>query len=237
MKGHNHSLIGVKWVRNTQTIVSADISGVIRVWDMRTYSTTQTLNCSLNEVNALAVTAPPKRIIVGGRSLVFYDYDEPVDHHLADKDACLCVLYNSEFYTFITAHPTCIKIWDATNGCLQNVFRDISHADITCICLDDRQRKLFVGDQRGRAYCLDVKNGVEKKRFRKPTDNKNARAQASRDRTLGDAQDQDISSLIFWGSQKNNLFCASWDRKMYVFDDNDPQAREGQYRHKLDGRK
>ena len=146
MKGHNHSLIGVKWIRGTQQIVSADISGMIRVWDMRTYSTTQTLNCSLNEIHALAVTQPPKRIIVGGRSLVFYDYDEPVDHHLADKDACLCVLYNPIFYTFITAHPTCVKIWDATNGCLQNVFHDISQADITCICLDDRNRKLFVGD-------------------------------------------------------------------------------------------
>ena len=155
---------------------------------MRTYSTTQTLNCSLNEINALAVTQPPKRIIVGGRSLVFYDYDEPVDHHLADKDACLCVLYNPVFYTFITAHPTCIKIWDATNGCLQKVFPDISAADITCICLDDRKRKLFVGDQRGRAYCLDVKNGVEKKRFKKPSDSKRERAQA---RSRGQVEEQD----------------------------------------------
>ena len=40
MKGHNHSLIGVKWIKGTQQIVSADISGMIRVWDMRTYSTT-----------------------------------------------------------------------------------------------------------------------------------------------------------------------------------------------------
>jgi len=40
MKGHNHSLIGVKWVRGTLTLVSADISGMIRVWDMRNYTTT-----------------------------------------------------------------------------------------------------------------------------------------------------------------------------------------------------
>lgn len=184
--------------------------------------------------------------------MVFYDYDEPVDHHLADKDACLCVLYNPIFYTFITAHPTCVKIWDATNGCLQNVFHDISQADITCICLDDRSRKLFVGDQRGRAYCLDVKNGVEKKRFKKPHDNKAARAakkskQDAKKNRQDDDIDQDISSLIYWGLDgytkegdkisKNHLICASWDRNMYVFDDQDPQAREGTFRYMNEGRK
>lgn len=40
------------------------------------------------------------------------------------------------------------------------------------MCLDNRCRKLFVGDRRGRSYCLDVKNGVEKKRFKKPKDKK-----------------------------------------------------------------
>jgi hypothetical protein len=78
--------------------------------------------------------------------MFFYDYDEPTDNHLADDQACICVLYNPVFYTFITAHPKCIKIWDASNGCLQSVFRDITTKDITSICLDKRNRKLFVGD-------------------------------------------------------------------------------------------
>lgn len=53
--------------------------------------------------------------------------------------------------------------------------------------------------------------------------------------------------MIYWGLEntgtgeeqkaKNNLICASWDRNLYVFDDNDPQAREGQYRYTLAGRK
>jgi hypothetical protein len=68
--------------------------------------------------------------------LVFYDYDEPTGHHLADDEACLSVLYNPVFYCFITAHPSCIKIWDATTGALQSVFRDISKAEITYICMD-----------------------------------------------------------------------------------------------------
>lgn len=147
LKGHNHSLVGVKWVPGTNQVISADISGMFRVWDLRTYSTIQTFNCpGLNEINCMAVTQPPKRIIAGGRKLVFYDYNEPTGHNLADEDACIAVLYNPVFYTFITAHAKCIKVWDATNGSLQSIFRDLTKSDITCICMDERKRKLFVGD-------------------------------------------------------------------------------------------
>jgi hypothetical protein len=107
----------------------------------------------------LAVTQPPKRIIAGGRRLVFYDYNEPTGYNLADDEACLSVLYNPVFYTFITAHPKCIKVWDASNGSLQSVFRDITKSEITCICMDERMRKLFVGDQKGRTRSINIKNG------------------------------------------------------------------------------
>jgi len=89
---------------------------MFRVWDVRTHTTVQTFNTPLNEINTFALTFPPKRIIAGGRRLVFYDYDEPTDQHLADESGCLSVLYNSVFYTFITAHPKSIKVWDAITG-------------------------------------------------------------------------------------------------------------------------
>ena len=146
LTGHNHSLVGVRWMKGTNQIISADISGMFRIWDVRTFTTVQTFNCPLNEINCMAITQPPKRIIAGGRSMKFFDYDEPTDHHLADDQACVCVLYNPVFYTFITAHPRCIKVWDATDGTLQTVFRDRTSKDITCMCMDQRNRKLFIGD-------------------------------------------------------------------------------------------
>lgn len=105
------------------------------------------------------------------------------------------------------------------------------------MCLDNRARKLFVGDRRGRSYCLDVKNGVEKKRFKKPKDKKPEPSATGKRRPITEQEDQDISSLIYWGSQdKNVLFSASWDRNLYVFDDNDASAREGQLRVTIYGK-
>ena len=164
---------------------------MFRVWDVRTFTTVQTFNCPMNEINCLTVTQPPKRIIAGGRRMVFYEYDEPTDHHLADDLPCLGVVYNPVFYTFITCHPKCIKVWDATNGCLQSVFRDITTKDITCMCLDGRNRKLFVGDQRGRIYCVNVKNGAKMKKFKKPEKSK-------------DKEKDDISSMCYWQEVEND---------------------------------
>jgi WD40 repeat protein len=39
LKGHNHSLVGVKWMPGTNQIISGDISGMFRVWDVRTFAT------------------------------------------------------------------------------------------------------------------------------------------------------------------------------------------------------
>lgn len=160
-------MVGVKWLKGTNQIISADISGMFKVWDVRTFTAVQTFNCPMNEINCFAVTTPPKRIIAGGRKLWFYDYDEPTDNDLADDQGCLAVLYNPVFYTFITAHPKRIRTWDATNGALQSVFRDLTHKEITSICLDERKRKLFVGDSRGRMFTINIKNGAKMKKFKK----------------------------------------------------------------------
>ena len=160
LKGHNHSLVGVKWLKGTNQIVSADISGMFRIWDARTFTTVQTFNCPLNEINCFSVMSPPKRIVAGGRKMIFYDYNEPTNNHLADDQPCINVLYNHVFYTMITAHPKCIKIWDANKGTLLSVFRDLTKKEITSICLDNRKRKLFVGDSRGRIKSINIKNGA-----------------------------------------------------------------------------
>ena len=224
LKGHNHSLVGVKWLKGTNQIVSADISGMFRIWDVRTFTPVQTFNCPLNEINCFSVMSPPKRIVAGGRKMIFYDYNEPTNNHLADDQPCINVLYNHVFYTVITAHPKCVKIWDATKGTLQSVFRDLTKKEITSICLDNRKRKLFVGDSRGHIQSINIKNGARMKKFRK----ENPKSK-SKDK-------EDISSLYYWGDQEkkiNTLLAASWDGKVRLYDDQQ-SGEEGDWRWTMD---
>ena len=79
---------------------------------------------------------------------------------------CLRILYNEVMLTFITLHPDCIKVWDARDGRLVSVFRELSkERELTVCVLDQRKRKLFVGDSEGKIFTVNLKNGAKLKKF------------------------------------------------------------------------
>jgi len=79
---------------------------------------------------------------------------------------CIRILYNSVMLTFITLHPDCIKVWDARDGKLVSVYRELSKdRELTACVLDERKRKLFVGDSEGKIFTVNLKNGAKLKKF------------------------------------------------------------------------
>lgn len=169
LRGHNHPLIGVKWLPDSPQVITADISGMVKIWDVRNFENKQSFTCTLEELNSFAITykGTKKRIIVGSRHLNFYEYDEPKDQLLTDEKMCLRVLFNSVILCFITLHPDSVKVWDAKTGKLISVHRELSRSELTVCILDNRQRKLFVGDADGRIFTVNIKNGAKMKKFEK----------------------------------------------------------------------
>ena len=138
------------------------------------------------------------------------------------------------FYTFITAHAKSIKIWDATTGAFKNRFRGRNNkpikGDITCICLDDRKRKLFVGTSRGNLKTLNIKNGAIGRKFKK--DDRKKKSSREEDK-------QDISCLHYYhedhddGSKTSVLIASSWDKKVRFYDDGDSAEEVSTARHAM----
>jgi hypothetical protein len=126
----------------------------------------QTFNVPTEELNSFTLTsAVKKRVIFGSRRLYYYEYDEPKDQKLTDEKMCLRVLFNEVMMCIITLHPDSIKVWNARDGSLLSVFRELSHSELTCCVLDCRQRKLFVGDSEGKIFTVNIKNGAKMKKF------------------------------------------------------------------------
>jgi hypothetical protein len=67
-------------------------------------------------------------------------------------------------FTFITLHPTVIKIWNS-NGEIIRIFRQLSKNDLTCCVIDVRHLKLFLGDSEGKIFSINLKNGHKMKKF------------------------------------------------------------------------
>ena len=198
LSGHIHSLVGVKCIPDSHQLVTADISGMFKIWDIRTFTCIQSFNAPVAELNSFTVTYPEKKIIAGAKRLYQYTYEEPKDQNKVDEGLPLMCLYNSLYNTFITAHPTCIKIWNSCTGRLARVFRNLTANDVTAIQQDNKKRKLFIGDAKGRVVTFKVKNGVQIKKFRKHAG--------------------EVTSLLFLEESKY-LVSSAWDRRVKVHDD------------------
>jgi len=60
-------------------------------------------------------------------------------------------------------HSDSLKVWDARDGKLISVYRGLSNGELTAMRLDNRERKLFVGDSEGQIFTVNIKNGAKMK--------------------------------------------------------------------------
>lgn len=166
LRGHNHPLVGVKCLPNSPQVVTADIKGMVKVWDVRNFMCMQTFNVPVDEVNSFCLTYPKKRIVVAERCLNFYDYDEPKDQYLTDESVCVKVIYSKLYAQFITLHPHGVKVWN-DKGELIRVHRDLCKGELTSCVMDNRELKLFVGNSDGKLFTINLKNGAKMNKFKK----------------------------------------------------------------------
>ena len=132
LRGHNHPLVGVKCLPDTPQIVTADTSGMVKIWDVRNFLCVQTFNAPMDELSSFCLTysstmgqSMKKRIICGGKKLQYFEYDEPKDQLLTDEKPCTTVLFNSTLLCIITLHPDSVKVWNVKTGKLMSVYRNI----------------------------------------------------------------------------------------------------------------
>ena len=58
-----------------------------------------------------------------------------------------------------------VKVWDVRTGKLMSVYRNICTHELTAVILDNRERKLFVGDSGGCIFTVNIRNGARMKDF------------------------------------------------------------------------
>jgi len=204
MKGHEHSITKLRYLPGKNALVSADVSGVVKVWDVRTYTTVQQFSTSMKEIESLEIIKEPHMMIVGGKHLGFYECEKMENVNLTDDESCISIIYNSVFFTFITTHPKSVKVWDAETGKLESVYRNLTSQDITSVVIDVRQRKLFVGDSKGRVFAVNVKNGALMKKF---------------------AKHANVASCLVYSGETVELVSCGWDGIVMVHDDSPSESQ------------
>ncbi|KAH7459783.1 hypothetical protein PRIC2_010671 [Phytophthora ramorum] len=166
LHGHNNSLCGVEIIPDTPQIITADVDGVFKVWDIRNFACMQTFTAeNMGDVKNIVSVTSEKRIVAAGKKLIKFDYEKLENPELTDDHPVFIALYNPTSLSFITAAGRDVKIWDARLGKLIRVYRDLSSTDLTTLCLDFRERKLIIGDHGGNIQVFDYLNGSHMKSF------------------------------------------------------------------------
>ncbi|KAG7388097.1 hypothetical protein PHYPSEUDO_013057 [Phytophthora pseudosyringae] len=117
--------------------------------------------------------------------------------------AASAVLYNEASLTIATATDREIRVWDAASGSLLRSYRGLVGADITCVDLDARQRKIIVGAQNGELAVVNYLNGAVLTRWT--------------------PHGQQVSALLYC-KEDHTVLTASWDRSLRLYDDDAPKA-------------
>lgn len=178
LKGHHFALCGVRAVENTPELITADVSGVFKLWDVRKFDCVQTFQanlsgtdtkdnsrlscfeyCKLRSRNAMQ-KEDDSRIYAASKQVMSFDQERVVHAATTDKTTVHKIFWVAEAVSFITVSELNVIVWDALIGS-KTVSNDAMNGDveITACCLDDRKRKMVVGDANGHINVYNHQNG------------------------------------------------------------------------------
>lgn len=166
IEGHNSSLVGVKVIPDSPQVISADIEGWVKIWDIRNLGCVQTFNVEENETgyrfNLADFLYLPKqqRLAFGGKKLIFYDYDRNHGPTLVDDQLPLSAFYSPYYKVILTPTNQRVKVWNALSGRLSNIYGGTQQGEISYVDMDQLQKRIFVGDSMGVTLVYNIKNGA-----------------------------------------------------------------------------
>ncbi|GBG24373.1 WD repeat-containing protein 5-like [Hondaea fermentalgiana] len=208
LHGHNAPLCKVEMIPDSPQIITADTSGTFKVWDIRNFGCVQTFAPDTDEtLYTFASATPYKMLLATGRRMHQFQYETLKNPDRTNDAPTFCALLNETTLTILTASHQDVRLWDAQKGILLNRFRGLMDgAELTAVCLDDRERKFIVGDHLGRIQVFDYMNGCEMKAFAYPH-----RAHKS-----------EVSALIYCNEHKI-VISSGWDDTIILHDEMDPE--------------
>lgn len=166
IEGHNSSLVGVKVIPDSPQVISADIDGWVKVWDIRTLSCVQTFNLEEKQsgfrfsLSDFIYLQQHQRLVFGGKNISFYDYDKNHNPYLVDDSLPLASYYTPNYHKILTPISNKVKVWNALTALPETLYAPSADSEISCVEMDDWEKRIIVGDIKGHTKVYNIKNGA-----------------------------------------------------------------------------
>jgi len=150
-------LVQIQVNEQQHQLITLNTNGVIKVWDLSTYSCSQVIRSDSEKFTSFLVHSDKLVLanqIVSTYQLVQSDRKLTTSH----REPVATVLFNGSFHQTVTASAYEIKVWDINTGRLNFRFEDES-SETTCISFDNGSRRLISGKHDGTAKIWNFNNG------------------------------------------------------------------------------
>lgn len=161
--------VGIESLNTTSELALADNSGNISIYDLRTLKQIQVIPPQKSQTEQLPVFSSlsanryDNSLYLASDRLYQIKKKTPSKAMRAADDSITVAMYNKITMSFVTASGRTVKEWNALTGMLENEYIDITDSNITSMCLDHRQRRLFIGDHTGKILVINYSNGAKMK--------------------------------------------------------------------------
>lgn len=166
LTGHAAPIVSVKFVSNPLHIVTLDSDLTIKIWDAKKFKNSDTISVEEFEDKKnfnpqhMCLLEKPLKLIIAGRSITLLEYDRHNNLTSADENVSICAKFIPSNLTLLTPVGRKIKVWNLLTGEIKKIFSDLTEADISCVSLDSRSKRLIVGDMEGFVGVYNVNNGA-----------------------------------------------------------------------------
>eukprot|EP01038_Epipyxis_sp_PR26KG_P011209 gene11209-15040_t len=182
LKGHHASLVGCQSVEDSPEVITADTSGVFKLWDVRNFQCVQTFSANSfggsnhsDMKDAVKLTCffhsklpsrnpqqkdDDSRIYAASKNMFAFEQTRVVHEATTDYTNIFWIGWIDHNSVIITVSEKNVIIWDALIGSRTYIHADMCGMEISACCLDDRKRKLVVGDVGGHIGIYNHSNGA-----------------------------------------------------------------------------
>jgi len=183
--GHNISVNSIAFNPIEEELISIDIVGNIKIWDINNFYNFQTININesysdrrvqqdINNSKKKTISSnlkmiflsKPKKIFTYGERNLILEADISHNPDLADDQLILGCYYNFNLYEFVLICLKKVKIWNAFNGKVIKIYNNImGNNEITSYTTDKILKKLYLGDNLGKIKSFNINKGTVLKEF------------------------------------------------------------------------
>ena len=149
LKGHKSSINSIALIKKNNELISLDISGIIKIWDITNFFNFQTININdsellkannINEREELYNKLYKKKIsanlhiqtfpdlskfLIYGKKFILFEKGNCVNPDLCDDYKIIGCFYNPKTNNIVTISLKKVQFWNILNGKLIKIFRDL----------------------------------------------------------------------------------------------------------------